>query len=94
MGHTDCGGVKACYNWAQKKPPLLPVDSIIWTWLKPLRDLADANQNKDLTWLTQENVRTQMRNVKAMLGTLGKPDVVVKGYLYDVAKRSISDVLP
>ena len=94
MGHTDCGGVKACYDRAHGNPSPLPVDSIIWTWLKPLRDLADANKNKDLTWLTQENVRTQMRSVKAMLGTLGKSDVVVKGYLYDVAKRSISDVLP
>jgi carbonic anhydrase len=94
VGHTGCAGVQACYNAVNDipNPPPPPPGSVLWSWLGPLRAYAHANKHQTLEWLTKENVRIQMRNVNAVLLSLGRADVVVKGYLYDIANRSISPV--
>lgn len=96
MGHTRCGGVQACYNVVNDipSPPPPPPDSVLWSWLGPLRAYAHAHKGQSIDWLTKENVRIQMRNVKAVLLSLGRADVAVTGYLYDVESRNISPVLP
>ncbi|KAF8460860.1 carbonic anhydrase [Russula ochroleuca] len=96
VGHTGCAGVQACYNVVNNIPipPPPPPDSVLWTWLGPLRAHAHANRHQTLEWLTKENVRIQMRNVNAMLRSLGRADVAVNGYLYDIGNRRIYPVPP
>ena len=91
VGHTGCAGVQACYNVVHDLPSLLP-DSVLWSWLGPLRAHAYAHKNETLDWLTKENVRIQVRNVKTMLLSLGRAEVEVRGYLYDIEKREFYPV--
>jgi carbonic anhydrase len=95
VGHTGCGGVQACYNAANNisDPPPPPPDSVLWSWLGPLRAHAHAYRSQSLDWLTRENVRIQVRNVITVLRSLGSADAVeVKGYLYDIESRRIHPV--
>jgi len=96
VGHTGCAGVQACYNAVNdiKSPPPPPPDSVLWSWLGPLMAHAHAHRSQTLDWLTKENVRIQMRNVNAMLRSLGRADVGVKGYLYHIENQDISEVYP
>jgi carbonic anhydrase len=91
VGHTGCAGVQACYNVVNNLPSL-PPDSVLWSWLGPLRAYAHAHKGQTLDWLTKENVRIQMRNVKAMLLSLERAEVKVKGFLYDIEKREFDPV--
>ncbi|KXN81944.1 Carbonic anhydrase 2, partial [Leucoagaricus sp. SymC.cos] len=93
VGHTDCGGVKACWD---ARPggsgnTQIPPDPVLWTWLGPLRTLA-AKPGQTLENLTQENVELQMNNVKTLLGWLGKENVQVKGYVYDIDERVLREL--
>ena len=84
VGHTDCGGVKACYDAVRGGTAVAP-DSVLWAWLGPLRELAARHKNDPIDQLAVRNVRLQMQNVKEVLGRLRKPsEVQVKGYMYNV----------
>ena len=61
--------------------------------LGPLRAYVHAHKGQTLDWLTMENVRIQMRNVKAMLLSLERAEVEVKGFLYDIEKRELEGFL-
>jgi carbonic anhydrase len=84
VGHTDCGGVKACYN-AVHGNTSISSDSVLWTWLGPLRVLAEEFKERTIIELTEQNVRVQAENVVTVLTRLGRNDSVkVEGYVYDV----------
>jgi carbonic anhydrase len=93
VGHTDCGGVKACYN-AVHSPPPKQLDSSIWKWLGSLLTLALLKRNLTLRQLTDENVRVQVANVKTTLVVL-KPErpIKVKGYVYVLGKKAGEGIL-
>ena len=93
VGHTDCGGVKTCYNAAHSPPPPGNLDSSIWTWLGSLLTLALIKRNLTLRQLTDENVRVQVANVKATLVALKARPITVKGYVYVLGKKPGEGVL-
>jgi carbonic anhydrase len=84
VGHTHCGGIKACYDAARGNTGGLSQDSVLWTWLGPLRTLAELFVHQPVEALTDENVRVQMRNVRIILSRLGKTHVKVRGFVYEL----------
>lgn len=80
VGHTDCGGVHACYDAAQGRPP--PLHWALWNWLHALTVVAKANSELTPYQLTELNVRVQVANVKAILGTLTVRPLKLGGYVY------------
>ncbi|KDR77862.1 hypothetical protein GALMADRAFT_138031 [Galerina marginata CBS 339.88] len=88
VGHTDCGGVQACYDVAQGKarPPL---HWSLWNWLHGLTILAKAHTKLTPYQLTQLNVIQQVNNVRAVLGTLTNRPLKVGGYLYDIVEKKL-----
>lgn len=92
VGHTDCGGVKACYN-AVRGDTSIHADSVLWSWLGPLRVLAALNMNQSPDQLAATNVREQMRNVSAVLGFLGVRNVRVIGFVYNVSTGTLMPVV-
>jgi len=93
VGHTDCGGVKACYNAVRPGPNPISKDSVLWTWLGPLRELAARHMGDSVNELAARNVRVQVKNVKEVLGRLRDPsEVKVNGYLYNVENGTLEPV--
>ena len=95
VGHTDCGGVKACYNAVRPGPnsQAIAPDSVLWTWLGPLRELAARHMDDSIDQLAARNVRVQVQNAKEVLGRLRvPPEVQVKGYLYNVENGRLEPV--
>jgi Carbonic anhydrase len=80
VGHTDCGGVKACYAEVNDGA-CIPVE--LRSWLSSLLDLAHLHQGQPLLALIEQNVRVQMKNVRGVLERLelGR-DVRVRGFVY------------
>ena len=89
VGHTDCGGVKTCYNAVRGDSSGIPPDSVLWTWLGPLRDLAKSMLNDTVYALTEKNVQVQVLNVQTLLNRLGKPNVHVHGCVYNVETKKL-----
>ena len=95
VGHTDCGGVKACYNAVRPGPnsQAIAPDSVLWAWLGPLRDLAARHMDDSIDQLAVRNVRVQVKNAREVLGRLRVPsEVLVKGYLYNVKNGTLEPV--
>ncbi len=86
VGHTDCGGVKTCYN-AVHSPPPKQLDSSIWKWLGSLLALAFIQRDLTLRHLIDENVRVQVANVKTTLVVLKARPIKVKGYVYVLGSK-------
>lgn len=94
VGHSDCGGVDACHAAANGKDVGIHPSSLLWTWLAPLRVLADSYKDKPTIHLARENVRVQVRNVKEALRRLGiNRPVTVKGYVYLIEKDDFEVVV-
>ena len=94
VGHSDCGGVNACHAAAKGEDIGIPPSSVLWTWLGPLRALADSYKNQPAIFLGRENVRVQVANVKETLRRLGvtRP-VTVKGYMYLIDEDKLEEVV-
>jgi len=94
VGHTDCGGVKTCYNAVHSPPHEQQLDSSIWKWLGSLLGLALIKRHLTLRQLTDENVRVQVANVRATLAALKvtRP-IKVKGYVYVLGKKPGEGIL-
>jgi len=85
VGHSDCGGVAACHAAANGRDGGIPPSSVLWTWLGPLRALAELYKSRPAIDLARENVRVQMRNVQETLRRLRiTRRVDVKGYIYHI----------
>lgn len=94
VGHTDCAGVAACHKAVRGNKDIAP-DSVLWTWLGPLRELAALCKNDPETAdeLAVRNVRVQVQNVKAVLGRLGRlSEVQANGYMYNVFNGKLEPV--
>jgi carbonic anhydrase len=93
VGHTDCGGgIKACHKLVRGSNDI-PPDSVLWTWLGPLIALATLNRDDSVDELAVKSVRLQMQNVRTALDRLGRTNVEVTGYLYNVG-NGISERVP
>jgi len=89
VGHTDCGGVKACHDAANGNPP--PIDWVVWSWLSPLRRLADLFKHQPVRELIDANVRAQVANVRSVMNTLPprKPTVTLRGAVYNLSTAEL-----
>ena len=94
-GHTDCGVVKALLN--TENAAGMPA---LQSWMRHalparerlLRDHAGAAHEEKLRWLTQYNVLAQLENLKthpAVEAGLGRGEIEVQGWIYDIAKGSV-----
>ena len=89
VGHTDCGGVKACHDEVKGHSRIPPE---LREWLRPLLELAHQHAGRSALELTEENVRTQVWNVRKVLNDLGFESVGVKGFVYHVEERELREV--
>jgi carbonic anhydrase len=94
-GHTDCGVVKALLN--TEKAAGLPA---LQSWMRHalparerlLRDHPSAAHDEKLRFLTQYNVLAQVENLQthpAVEAGLGRGEIEVQGWIYDIAKGSV-----
>ena len=92
VGHTNCGGAKACVEAAilPPEPPTTPLSH----WLAPLTDLArkldvgSMSPEKRLPLLVRENVRRQVQNLAKT--EAGK--VHIHGWEYDLRTGLLADL--
>lgn len=105
VGHTECGGVKACLAAAAKTNPprhvVQPDSSPINRWLAPLVDLAvclqppDGGSLQPLT-LVEANVRRQVENLHKTetikKSKLAGKKVKVYGWVYEVGTGELRDL--
>ncbi|KAF4619787.1 hypothetical protein D9613_004756 [Agrocybe pediades] len=94
VGHTHCGGVKACFDTAKGDPPGLHPHLL--KWLEPLQRLANSlvTPGTPLQTVIKANVVQQMANVRAFLTTLpleGR-QIAVKGAIYDIENERLDYV--
>ncbi|TBU45969.1 carbonic anhydrase [Dichomitus squalens] len=96
VGHTLCGGVKACGEAAQA--PASPPANALQRWLVPLTDFARNNGlGGDLTALLEANVRMQVDSVLKSEVLEHEcqwvvRDVLVHGWVYDVETGKLRDL--
>ena len=67
-------------------------DSVLWTWLGPLKRLAALHFNQSADELAAINVEEQMKNVNQVLDLLKVKNVEVKGFIYNVATGNLKPV--
>ncbi|KAF8969194.1 carbonic anhydrase [Flammula alnicola] len=90
VGHTDCGGIHACYDAAHDHPPHLHWS--LWNWLQHLKMLAITNKDLTQRQLTELNVRVQAANVCSVLSTVTNRQLKLSGYVYDVGNSKLEEV--
>ena len=100
VGHTDCGGVKACHA-ATKRPPPFPRTTALQRWLAPLTELVWAlgsivgQCHDELTPLVEANVRMQVANVLSsdvLAREWKRRDVCVHGWVYEIETGRLRDL--
>ncbi|KAI8974215.1 carbonic anhydrase 1 [Trametes punicea] len=96
VGHTNCGGAKACLANAHAPTPTPPPvpNSALGRWLARLTKL--ARDYDDLTALIEANVREQVRNTAATdvvrsAWAQGR-DVQVHGWVYELETGRLRDL--
>jgi len=98
-GHTDCGGIKACYAIAYEGAPRPPPESPVGKFIGPLLNLAisldlkGVPKDEALDRLTKENVVVQLKNVVEALSKVEHGnEVAVHGWLYKTEEGLLEDL--
>ena len=109
VGHTQCGGARACLEAVQSASTLPAPDTPLTRWLAPLAqlittlDLASAPTSTHLDAVVDANVELQVKNlcesdvIKTTWAAYAnnkeeKKQVLVHGWVYDVATGRIKDL--
>lgn len=97
VGHTHCGGVRACHQ-PEDKAPLATSDDAPSTplhrWLAPLMELG-RNTKGDLTALVEANVRMQVENIRVSEVIQRKwetEDISIHGLVYELETGRLRDL--
>ncbi|KAF9034297.1 carbonic anhydrase [Panaeolus papilionaceus] len=91
VGHTDCGGVKAAYQVAHPDHKA----GLPWPlrcWLTHLIHLAKSMVGQSERDLIDENVRVQVRALRAALPGLTSRKFKVSGHVYDIGCDELQPV--
>jgi len=108
VGHSECGGVKACIENIKPRDASAHCHSAIQRWLRPLTILADylglAGEmvSEAVPKLVEENVRMQVANL-ANTATIKKawtrrvdltfpPPPMIHGWVYDLKTGLLKDL--
>ena len=107
VGHTQCGGARACLEAVQSADPLPAPDTPLTRWLTPLAqlvtelDLTSTPASAHLDAVVDANVGLQVKNlcesdvIKAAWAAYAnnkEKKVLVHGWVYDVASGRIKDL--
>jgi len=103
VGHTKCGGVKACLEAARDPATSGGVQGPLQRWLEPLTDLARDPRIESIkdfdeasVALTELNVKKQVENIVQsdviQKAWADKKDVQVHGWIYHVESGGLRDL--
>ncbi|KAM5543075.1 hypothetical protein V8D89_003459 [Ganoderma adspersum] len=99
VGHTHCGGVKACYQREEKaplEPGTAPEDGPLQRWLAPLMELGRKTRGESETALVEANVRMQVENLQKceviQRKWEGLTDISIYGLVYELETGRLRDL--